>query len=132
MKKILAAVALCLAVTGCTNKEKQAQACAQEFLDSFLSNEYDSAAECCSGSFKDEITASTANFRNLDTNVRALLIKECGKFKAEILSAQRTDGTDTVTVGYRIVRKADSVAFEKGAISGTLVVVDGKICSRDK
>lgn len=132
MKKTLAIVALCLAAAGCANREKQAQACAQEFLGSFLSNDYNAAAECCTGSFREEFVSSTASFRDLDSNVRALLVNECGKFRAEVLSAQRKEDTDTVIVDYRIVRKADSLAFERGAISGTLVVVDGKIASQGK
>lgn len=127
MKKTLVALALCLSAVGCTNKEKQAQACASDFLDSFLSNEYDVAAEYCSPGLKEEFLKTTAGFRNLDSNVRALLVSECSKFRAEIVSAGKKEGTDTVFVDYRIIRDKDSVSFERGAITGTLTVVDGKI-----
>lgn len=127
MRKTMLALALFLAAAGCTNKEKQAEACAGVFLDSFLSNDYDAAAECCADGFKEEFLKTTAGFKDLDSNVRALLISECSKFKAEIVSAQKKDDSDTVVVDYRILRQKDSVTFEKGAIGGTLIVVDGKI-----
>lgn len=127
MKKTLVALALCLMVAGCTNKEKQAQDCAGNFLDAFLSNDYDAAAECCSEDFREEFLKTTSGFKDLDSNIRALLISECSKFKAEIVAAKRIEDSDTVVVDYRIVRDKDSLAFQKGAINGSLVVLDGKV-----
>ena len=127
MKKILFILAVCL-LAGCTGNEKQAQQCAQQFLDAFLANDYDKAAEFCTNDFQIDFEKVVANFRTLDTNVRALLVSECSQYKAEILSAQSINGTDTFKVDYRIVKaQADTASANNGFIESSLKVVDGKV-----
>ena len=126
MKKMLFVLAACLAA-GCTNAEKQAQDSASMFLDAFLSNDYEKAVDCCSEELKDKLQAATGSFSSLDSNIKELLVKECSKYSPEIVSAARAGKSDTVVVEYRIGRKADSLQFQKGAMGGTLYVLDGKI-----
>lgn len=126
MKKILFVLAACLAA-GCTNVEKQAQDSASGFLDAFLANDYEKAAECCSEGLKEQLRTATGSFSSLDSNIKELLVKECSKYRQEIVSATRAGKSDTVVVEYRIARMADSLQFQKGAIEGTLYVMDGKI-----
>lgn len=127
MKKILFVLAICLAA-GCTSKEKQAQAGAQNFLDAFLANDYNKAAEFCTDDFKIDFDKVLEDFKDLDTNVRALLISECSQYKAEIGAAQSINGTDTFSVNYKIVPvAADENAADKGFLSSSLKVVDGKV-----
>lgn len=127
MKKILFILAVCL-LAGCTGNEKQAHQGAQQFLDAFLANDYDKAAEFCTNDFQIDFEKVVANFRTLDTNVRALLVSECSQYKAEILSAQSINGTDTFKVDYRIVKaQADTASANNGFIESSLKVVDGKV-----
>lgn len=125
-KNVMAA-ALVLLAAGCTNMEKQAQASASGFLEAFLSNEYDKAAEFCTEEVKGELSKATADFKKLEPSIRELLVTECNKYGAEITGVARINKSDTVEVSYRIFKKADSLSFEKGTVAGTLNVVDGKI-----
>ena len=123
----IVAAAFVLLAAGCTNMEKQAEASANGFLDAFLSNEYDKAAEYCSQEVKSELDKATADFKTLEPSIKELLVSECSKYGAEVTGATRINKSDTVEVSYRIYKKADSLSFEKGTVTGTLHVVDGKI-----
>ena len=123
----IVAVACVLLGAGCTNIEKQAEASANGFLEAFLSNEYDKAAEYCSEEVKGELNKVTADFKSLEPSIKELLVSECSKYGAEVTGATRINKSDTVEVSYRIFKKADSLSFEKGTVSGTLKLVDGKI-----
>ena len=132
MKKLLLVVAITLAM-GCSNKEEQAQVCAQQFLDAFLANEYDSAAKLCTDDFKDEFTRATEDYRNLSDDIKALLVEQCNSYKAVVTSVERINSSDTFVVNYNIVKPAaDSAAFEKGIISSSLKIVDGKVQQLNK
>ena len=123
------AMACILLAAGCTDKEKLAETAAAGFLDAFLSNEYDKAAEYCSEELKGEFLKATADFNSLEPSIKELLVEECNKYGAEITETTRINKSDTVEVNYKIFRKADSLSFEKGAITGLLQVVDGKVTS---
>ena len=123
----IVAVACVLLGAGCTNIEKQAEASANGFLEAFLSNEYDKAAEYCSEEVKGELNKVTADFKSLEPSIKELLVSECSKYGAEVTGATRINKSDTVEVSYRVFKKADSLSFEKGTVSGTLKLVDGKI-----
>ncbi len=112
---------------GCTNIEKQAQVSANGFLDAFLSNEYEKAAEYCTEEIKGEFAKATADFKTLEPSIKELLVSECSKYGAEVTGVARINKSDTVEVSYRIFKKTDSLSFEKGSVTGTLNVVDGKI-----
>ena len=112
---------------GCTNIEKQAQVSANGFLDAFLSNEYEKAAEYCTEEIKGELARATADFKTLEPSIKELLVSECSKYGAEVTGVARINKSDTVEVSYRIFKKTDSLSFEKGSVTGTLNVVDGKI-----
>lgn len=115
MKKILVVFAAFLAA-GCVGREEKAQDSALQFLDAFLHNDYERAAGCCADPLKENLIQATSRFNDLDSNVRALLVKECSKYEAEIISAGRVGKSDTVLVDYKI-----------GDVEGTLSVLDDKI-----
>ena len=121
------AIACILLAAGCTDKEKQAETTAAGFLEAFLSNEYDKAAEYCSEDLRGEFLKATADFNSLEPSIKELLVEECNKYGAEIAGTARINKSDTVEVNYKIYRKADSLSFEKGTITGKLQVVDGKV-----
>ncbi len=132
MKKLLLVVAVTLAV-GCANKTNQAQECAQQFLDAFLANEYDAAAKMCSDDFQVNFAKATEDYRNLSDDIKTLLVEQCSSYKAVITSVERVNSSDTFVVNYNIVKPAvDSAAFEKGIISSSLKVVDGKVHQLNK
>ena len=132
MKKLLLVVAAALAV-GCTNKTNQAQECAQQFLDAFLANEYDAAAKLCSDDFQVDFAKATEDYRNMSEDIKALLVEQCNSYKAVITSVERINSSDTFVVNYNIVKPAaDSSAFEKGLISSSLKIVEGKVQQLDK
>lgn len=127
MKKILMALALCTAVS-CTSKSDRAQQGAQNFLDAFLANDYNAAADCCTDGFQVDFNSVTESFKNLDEPIRAILSAECAGYKAEISSVERVAKSDTFIVNYSIVPVVlDSTKMKKGTINSTLVVVDGKV-----
>ena len=121
------AMACILLAAGCADKEKQAEITAVGFLEAFLSNEYDKAAEYCSEEVKGELDKATADFKSLEPAIKELLVSECNKYGAEVTGTSRINKSDTVEVSYRIYKKADSLSFEKGSVTGTLNIVDGKI-----
>ena len=132
MKKLLLVVAVTLAV-GCTNKANQAQECAQQFLDAFLANEYDAAAKLCSEDFQVDFIKATDDYRNLSDDVKQLLVEQCSSYKAVVTSVERINSSDTFVVNYNIVKPAvDSAAFEKGIISSSLKIVEGKVQQLNK
>ena len=132
MKKLLLVVAVTLAV-GCTNKANQAQECAQQFLDAFLANEYDAAAKLCSEDFQVDVIKATDDYRNLSDDVKQLLVEQCSSYKAVVTSVERINSSDTFVVNYNIVKPAvDSAAFEKGIISSSLKIVEGKVQQLNK
>ena len=126
MKKIFLALAVCLAA-GCTSKEEIAQAGAQNFLDAFLANDYEKAAGFCTDDFKVNFDRVTEDFRNLDTNVRALLVSECSQYTAKVVAAQNLNGSDTFKVGYKIIKAQASWDSIDNFITNTLTVVEGKV-----
>ena len=132
MKKLLLAVAVTLAV-GCTDKANQAQESAQQFLDAFLANEYDTAAKLCTEDFKEEFVKATEDYRNLSDDIKAIITQQCSSYKAVVTSVGRVNSSDTFVVNYNIVKPAaDSAAFEKGIISSSLKVVEGKVQQLNK
>ncbi len=126
MKKILAVLAIC-AIAGCTNKEEQALAGAENFLDAFLANDYAKAAECCTDDLKVELDKVLTDFRQLDSNVRALLVSECSQYRAEVGPVERIGDSDTLKVNYIIVKGESDAQGVGDAITNSLMVVDGKI-----
>lgn len=113
---------------GCTNKEQQAQKGAQMFLDAFLNNEYDKAAVFCTDDIKEELNRAFEDFKNLDSNMRTLLVNECAQYKVEISSVARINESDSFKVEYKIVKAtADSLASESGCIESNLTLVEGKV-----
>lgn len=132
MKKLLLAVAVTLAV-GCTDKTNQAQESAQQFLDAFLANDYDAAAKLCSEDFKVDFAKATEDFRNLGDDIKAIVAQQCSSYKAVVTSVERVNSSDTFVVNYNIVKPAvDSTAFEKGIISSSLKIVEGKVQQLNK
>ena len=126
MKKVLAVLAIC-AIAGCTNKEEQALAGAENFLDAYLANDYIKAAECCTGDLKAELDNVLADFRQLDSNVRALLVSECSQYRAEVGPVERIGDSDTIKVNYRIIKGESDTQVTENVITSSLKVVDGKI-----
>ena len=126
MKKILAVLAIC-ALAGCTNKEEQALAGAENFLDAFLANDYAKAAECCTDDLKVELDKVLTDFRQLDSNVRALLVSECSQYRAEVGPVERIGDSDTIKVNYRIIKGESDTQVTENVIASSLKVLDGKI-----
>lgn len=128
MKKIFLALALCAAVS-CSNKANQAQECAQNFLDAFLANDFETAVESCSENFRPGFSATIDNFRNLDESIKEIIRSECAKYRAEITSVERINESDTFQVAYTIVKvQPDTLSkIKEGAINSTLMVVGGKV-----
>ena len=126
MKKVLAVLAIC-AIAGCTNKEEQALAGAENFLDAYLANDYIKAAECCTGDLKAELDNVLADFRQLDSNVRALLVSECSQYRAEVGPVERIGDSDTIKVNYRIIKGESDTQVMENVITSSLKVLDGKI-----
>jgi hypothetical protein len=126
MKKVLAVLAIC-AIAGCTNKEEQALAGAENFLDAYLANDYIKAAECCTGDLKAELDNVLADFRQLDSNVRALLVSECSQYRAEVGPVERIGDSDTIKVNYRIIKGESDTQVTENVITSSLKVLDGKI-----
>ncbi len=126
MRKIFFALAICT-LAGCTNKEKLAMEGAGNFLDAFLANDYNRAAECCTDEFRPEILKELESFRQLDSNVKALMVSECSQYKAEIDAVENIDDSDTFKVNYRIIKAVAEPQANGAFISGSLKVVDGKI-----
>ena len=127
MKKILAILAAGL-IAGCTDVEKVASDNAQNFLDAFLANDYDKAAMMCTDGFKEDFNKVVKDFRELDTNVRALLVNECQQYRAQINSVERVNTSDTFKVEYRIVKAAqDSLSVETEYIDSNLTLVGDKV-----
>lgn len=120
MRKILFILAIC-SLAGCTNKEERAVESAGVFLDAFLANDYQKAAGCCSDTLKVEVDKAFERFRQLDTNIRALLVNECQQYRTEIGAAERIGDSDTIKVNYKIIKDS--------SISGYLKVLEGKILS---
>lgn len=126
MKKVLAVLAIC-AIAGCTNKEEQALAGAENFLDAYLANDYIKAAECCTGDLKAELDNVLADFRQLDSNVRALLVSECSQYRAEVGPVERIGDSDTIKVNYRIIKGESDTQVLDNVITSSLKILDGKI-----
>jgi hypothetical protein len=126
MKKVLAVLAIC-AIAGCTNKEEQALAGAENFLDAYLANDYIKAAECCTGDLKAELDNVLADFRQLDSNVMALLVSECSQYRAEVGPVERIGDSDTIKVNYRIIKGESDTQVTENVITSSLKVLDGKI-----
>ncbi len=133
MKKLLLVIAVTLAV-GCTNKTNQAQECAQQFLDSFLANEYDSAVMYCAPEFEEEFLKAVDDYRNLSEEIKNMVVTQCSKLKAVVTSVERVNSSDTFIVNYNIIKAvADSTAiFEEGVITSSLRIVDGKVQKLNK
>ena len=132
VRHILVGAAAVLLAAGCTSKVKQAETSANGFLNAYLSNEYQKAAEFCSEDLKGEFLKATADFNTLEPQIRELLVAECDKYAVQVCGAVQINKSDTVEVNYRIFKKADSLSFEMGAINGTLQVVDGAVTKLGK
>ena len=126
MKKTLFALAICI-LAGCTNKEKLAMEGAGNFLDAFLANDYNRAAECCTDGLKPEMIKAFEGFQQLDSNVRVLLVSECSQYKVEIGAVEKINDSDTFQVNYRIVKVEAEPQADDTFISSSLKVVDGKV-----
>lgn len=126
MKKIFLALAVYMAV-GCTSKEEIAQIGAQNFLDAYLANDYEKAAGFCTDEFKLEFEQVIADFRTLDTNIRALLVTECSKYAAKVVAAECINGSDTFKVGYKIVKSQPTGDSIDNCFTNTLTVIEGKV-----
>lgn len=75
------------------------------------------------------------DFSKLDDSVKILLKEQCSQLKAEVVSVERVNESDTFSVNYNIVRvcpDSSGVAAEQGLITSTLKVVDGKVASLNK
>ncbi len=133
MKKLFLAVAVILAV-GCTNKANQAQECAQQFLDAFLANEYETAAKYCAPDFQVDFNRAMEDFNKLSDDIKVMIAQQCGNLEAVVTSVERVNSSDTFVVNYNIVKPAaDSTnAIEKGVISSSLRVVGGKVQQLNK
>ena len=129
MKKILAILAAGLLV-GCTDVEKQAADNAQNFLDAFLAIDYEKAAQMCTDDFRNDFNRVIKDFKELDTNVKALLLNECQQYRASISSVGRVNKSDTFVVEYKIVKAVpDSLSVQTNSINGTLTIAGEKISS---
>ena len=134
MKRLLTIVAVCL-LASCTGKADKAQSCAQGFLDAFLSNDFNSAASYCTDDFNIDFNQAMEDFSKLDDSVKILLKEQCSQLKAEVVSVERVNESDTFSVNYNIVSvcpDSSGVAAEQGLITSTLKVVDGKVASLNK
>lgn len=127
MKKILAILAVSL-LAGCADKGKQAAENAHNFLDAFLANDYDKAAQMCTDDFRSEFNVVVKDFRELDDNMKELLVNECRQYKAQTGTVQRVNGSDTFKVEYKIVKaEPDSITVETTYIDGMLTIVGDKV-----
>ena len=127
MKKRYIIAAAVLLAAGCTNKEKLAETTANGFLEAYLANEYEKAAEFCNEELGSKFMEATADFSSLDPSVRELIVAECEKYGAEVTGVMQVNKSDTVEVQYQIYKKADSLSFERGKVTGYLKIVGGKI-----
>lgn len=132
MKKILIFLAVCLAA-GCSNSNKQAQECAQSFLDSYLKNDHNSAAQMCSEAFKPQFMQAMETFANLEPTIKEFIMEECSKYRAEIISVEQLNESDTFNVNYRFVKVSpDSSALADLVMESTLKVAGGKVIKLHK
>lgn len=128
MKRVFSILALCI-LAGCADKAGQAQGCADKFLDSYLKNDFEGAAQQCSDGFRQEFNKTIEDFRNLSPQVKEMLQEQCSKLEYGITSVQRVNKSDTFIVEYNIqVAEPDSTAFrQQELVSSTLRVVGGKV-----
>lgn len=127
MKKILISLAVCLAA-GCTNSNNEVQECAQSFLDAYLKNDHAGAAQMCSETFKPQFMQAMETFSNLNPTIKEFIVEECSKYKAEIISVEQLNESDTFNVNYRFVKVSpDSSTFDGMVMESTLKVAGGKV-----
>lgn len=134
MKRLFILLAVCI-LAGCTDKTKQAQECAQGFLDAFLANDFSNASAFCSEDFSADFKKAIDDFENLDDSVKMMLQQQCSMLKAKVNSVQRVNESDTFVVCYNIVKSVvDSVGnqTEEELIVSGLKVVDEKVVSLNK
>lgn len=129
------AVLAILAITGCTNRAKQAQECAQGFLNAYLENDFNAAASFCTPEFSVEFEKAMADFSNLEVQMQQMLKEQCAQLKANVLSVERVNESDTFTVNYTIVKAFPDSTSNHAAqwqINSTLKVIDGKVLQLNK
>ena len=87
----------------------------------------------CSEDFKEEFAKATEDYRNLRDDIKSIITQQCSSYRAVVTSVERVNSSDTFVVNYNIVKPAaDSTAFEKGIISSSLKVVEGKVQQLNK
>lgn len=128
MKKVFSILAVCL-LASCADKASQAQGCADKFLDAFLKNDLEGAAQLCSESFKPEFSRSVEDFRNLPQQVKEMVQEQCSALEYEISLVERINKSDTFIVEYNIRRaEPDTAAFrQQELVESALRIVDGKV-----
>lgn len=107
---LLAAAALFL--TACTgNSGNSAENTASEFLNAYLSTDFNKAATFCTEKLSGELKEAVKEVDQLDESIKKHILATTGKYKPQIEDTQKSKTGDTVIVNYSILEQvADSTA----------------------
>ena len=121
-------IAALLGITACTN-ENEVKETANLFLETYLSADYQRAAEFCTPEFAEYFIQATSGFNNLDESVISQIKDRASKLTVEIKDINKINNSDTLNVSY-------SILGEKSPIKQTLQLVENngswKICRLNK
>ncbi len=99
---------LCAAILAATmftscNSGPKPEAIAEEFLNAYLSTDYEKAASFCSPTLSQDLMKALEQAEALNEEIKAKIKKHTPNFKPQIDSLSRNKSKDTVKVYYSII-----------------------------
>lgn len=121
--KIAISIAVITLFTACSNKNKPEDK-AQEFLNAYLSTDFNSAAALCTPELEQKFVKAIESVKNLDDSLMKHVQLSAAQYTPIVDSLIAIGEGDTTLVLYSIIKKeADSTAARENLIESTLTLV---------
>ncbi len=106
LHKVILAVSVLL-LAACNNGPKP-EAIAEEFLNAYLSTDYEKAASFCTPDLSQDLMKALEQAEALNEEIKAKIKKHTHNYKPQIDSLSHNKGKDTVKIYYSIINSTNS------------------------
>ena len=121
LKTAMSSAAIIILFTACSNSNKPEDK-AQEFLNAYLSTDFNSAAALCTPELQEKFVKAIESVKNLDDSLMKQMQISAAQYTPTVDSLITIGEGDTTLVLYSITKK-DTTAIKENLIESTLTLV---------
>ena len=121
LKTAMSSAAIIILFTACSNSNKPEDK-AQEFLNAYLSTDFNSAAALCTPELQEKFVKAIESVKNLDDSLMKQMQISAAQYSPTVDSLITIGEGDTTLVLYSITKK-DTTAIKENLIESTLTLV---------